>query len=481
MLSYYASDAGVQTDAAPSRQEGDVPNTFLGDSPFNLGPFNAAETADTTAATTARINALRESMEKSTSEKDIEAQEKKDAAQEEKNAAIQAALESAPSIPFGVSAMPTGTDLVGTSSSPLGTGTSISPNGPDLTGGVPDAEKTPETEKDRLDQIIQSFLDATSGDTSVFGPASVQLAALGDYNLGEDGASGDTIGNYSMFTPKEATETPGLLSTAAIQQAFPGAFSESPFGSLAPTSYSYLGGQGGNSILGGYGGEGSAWQGVTDRYGNPVLTMQGAAERAFLSSPEGIAAGNERALEGYTSPFADPAQRQGQGGGSQDGGDNQGGGDSQSGGLSNQSSDTRAALRSNEGYGGYGGDSDGGGGGGDARGGYLQHGKFDQRMAHGGIANLQYNLGSYSDGGRLLKGPGDGVSDDIPATIGQGQPARLADGEFVIPARIVSELGNGSTDAGAKRLYEMMDRIQKVRRKTKNVAANTKAAKYLPA
>ena len=103
-----------------------------------------------------------------------------------------------------------------------------------------------------------------------------------------------------------------------------------------------------------------------------------------------------------------------------------------------------------------------------------------QHMAHGGIANL-YNLGSYSDGGRLLKGPGDGVSDSIPATIGRGQPARLADGEFVIPARIVSELGNGSTDAGAKRLYEMMDRIQKVRRKTKNVAANTKAAKYLPA
>jgi hypothetical protein len=101
-------------------------------------------------------------------------------------------------------------------------------------------------------------------------------------------------------------------------------------------------------------------------------------------------------------------------------------------------------------------------------------------FANGGISSL-YNLGSYSDGGRLLKGPGDGVSDDIPATIGEGQPARLADGEFVIPARIVSELGNGSTDAGANRLYEMMDRIQQVRRKTKNVAANTKAAKYLPA
>jgi hypothetical protein len=94
-------------------------------------------------------------------------------------------------------------------------------------------------------------------------------------------------------------------------------------------------------------------------------------------------------------------------------------------------------------------------------------------------------LGNYSDGGRLLKGPGDGVSDSIPATIGtKQQPARLADGEFVIPARIVSELGNGSTDAGAKKLYAMMDRVQRARGKTtgKNkVAANSRSDKYLPA
>ena len=99
-------------------------------------------------------------------------------------------------------------------------------------------------------------------------------------------------------------------------------------------------------------------------------------------------------------------------------------------------------------------------------------------------ANGGYNLGSYSDGGRLLKGPGDGVSDSIPATIGHNQPARLADGEFVIPARIVSEIGNGSTDAGARKLYQMMARIQSARSKTigKNkVATNTKADKYLPA
>ena len=102
------------------------------------------------------------------------------------------------------------------------------------------------------------------------------------------------------------------------------------------------------------------------------------------------------------------------------------------------------------------------------------------RMAAGGLSNL----GSYSDGGRLLRGPGDGVSDSIPAQIGDKQPARLADGEFVVPARIVSELGNGSTEAGAKQLYKMLDRVQNARAKTtgKNkVAKNTNAAKYLPA
>lgn len=95
-----------------------------------------------------------------------------------------------------------------------------------------------------------------------------------------------------------------------------------------------------------------------------------------------------------------------------------------------------------------------------------------------------YNLGGYSDGGRLLRGPGDGVSDSIPATIGDKQPARLADGEFVVPARVVSELGNGSTEAGARKLYAMMDRVQKARGKTTGkgkVAKDTNADKYLPA
>jgi hypothetical protein len=100
-------------------------------------------------------------------------------------------------------------------------------------------------------------------------------------------------------------------------------------------------------------------------------------------------------------------------------------------------------------------------------------------FAAGGLSHL----GGYSDGGRLLRGPGDGVSDSIPATIGGKQPARLADGEFVIPARIVSEIGNGSTEAGARKLYAMMDRVQAARSKTVGkgkVAKNTRADKYLP-
>jgi hypothetical protein len=91
------------------------------------------------------------------------------------------------------------------------------------------------------------------------------------------------------------------------------------------------------------------------------------------------------------------------------------------------------------------------------------------------------SIGGYSDGGRMLKGPGDGMSDSIPATIGRKQPARLADGEFVVPADVVSHLGNGSTDAGAKKLYTMMDKIRKARTGKKKQAPAVKADRYLPA
>lgn len=91
------------------------------------------------------------------------------------------------------------------------------------------------------------------------------------------------------------------------------------------------------------------------------------------------------------------------------------------------------------------------------------------------------HLGSYSDGGRMLKGPGDGMSDSIPAKIGAKQPARLADGEFVVPADVVSHLGNGSSDAGAKQLYKMMDRIRAARTGKKKQAPQVNPSKAMPA
>lgn len=98
-------------------------------------------------------------------------------------------------------------------------------------------------------------------------------------------------------------------------------------------------------------------------------------------------------------------------------------------------------------------------------------------MADGGIADL----GGYSDGGRLLKGPGDGMSDSIPAVIGRRQPARLAHGEFVVPADVVSHLGNGSTDAGAKQLYAMMDKVRHARTGNEEQGKEINPRKFMPA
>ena len=72
------------------------------------------------------------------------------------------------------------------------------------------------------------------------------------------------------------------------------------------------------------------------------------------------------------------------------------------------------------------------------------------------------------------------MSDHIPATIGNKQPARLADGEFVVPADVVSHLGNGSTDAGAKQLYKMMDRIRQARTGNPKQGKQINPNKFLP-
>jgi hypothetical protein len=83
--------------------------------------------------------------------------------------------------------------------------------------------------------------------------------------------------------------------------------------------------------------------------------------------------------------------------------------------------------------------------------------------------------------GGYLDGEGDGMSDSIPATIEGKQPARLADGEFVIPADVVSHLGNGSTKAGSKRLYAMLDKVRHARTGNKKQGKQIKPEKYMPA
>jgi len=99
--------------------------------------------------------------------------------------------------------------------------------------------------------------------------------------------------------------------------------------------------------------------------------------------------------------------------------------------------------------------------------------------------NLQKGLfgRGYAEGGtpRFLSGGGDGMSDSIRATINDRQPARLADGEFVIPADVVSGIGNGSSKAGAKRLYGMMDRVRKERTGTTKQAKAINPAKFMAA
>jgi len=98
--------------------------------------------------------------------------------------------------------------------------------------------------------------------------------------------------------------------------------------------------------------------------------------------------------------------------------------------------------------------------------------------AQGGISSL----GGYARGGmpRLLDGPGDGMSDNIPATINDRQPARLADGEFVVPADVVSHLGNGSTKAGSKRLHLMMDQVRRARTGNPKQGKRINPNKFMP-
>jgi len=103
-----------------------------------------------------------------------------------------------------------------------------------------------------------------------------------------------------------------------------------------------------------------------------------------------------------------------------------------------------------------------------------------EMSGYGSLTSSGLSPFGFAHGG-YLDGAGDGMSDSIPATIEGKQPARLADGEFVIPADVVSHLGNGSTKAGSKRLYAMLDKVRKARTGTKKQGKQIKPEKYMPA
>ena len=95
------------------------------------------------------------------------------------------------------------------------------------------------------------------------------------------------------------------------------------------------------------------------------------------------------------------------------------------------------------------------------------------QMAQGGILAMSK--------GRYLSGSTDGMADEVPARIDSGQEARLSDGEFVIPADVVSHLGNGNSEAGAKVLHGMMNRVRKERTGNEKQGKEIKPERMLPA
>ena len=110
---------------------------------------------------------------------------------------------------------------------------------------------------------------------------------------------------------------------------------------------------------------------------------------------------------------------------------------------------------------------------GNSPGGIQQPGFISQGYATGGVAALERD--------KYIAGDTDGMADEVPATVDGVQPAALSDGEFVIPADVVSHLGNGNSEAGAKALYAMMEKIRKARTGTKKQGKKIDPRKMLPA
>ena len=291
-------------------------------------------------------------------------------------------------------------------------------------------------------------------------PAAVQQNQGGGGSQGLSGANGYGYGSEAGAVNSNALSGMGQVALGKLAQFF------NPLSNLTP--------------------EQAAAVSVSDAAGTGDMSVAGQDKGAFLPNaavPAANPMGMDPSQMAQGIPAAnpmgvDPAQA---------GRDGISGFAAGSGAAAGSSTGPAAGVSSNAGWGSRdaGGDAGGGDGAGGGEGAGSGGGRYAARgglmaLATGGISDL----GGYSDGGRLLRGPGDGVSDSIPAVIGKKRPARLADGEFVVPARIVSELGNGSTEAGARKLYAMLDRIQAGRKKSigkGKVATNSRMDKNLPA
>jgi len=103
-------------------------------------------------------------------------------------------------------------------------------------------------------------------------------------------------------------------------------------------------------------------------------------------------------------------------------------------------------------------------------------------LSKGGEPTFEYGGTTAKTGEpRMVRGAGDGMSDNVPATIEGVQEARLANDEFVVPSDVVADIGNGSSNAGAKKLYVMMDRVRKARHGTVKQPPEIRAERFMPA
>jgi hypothetical protein len=288
-------------------------------------------------------------------------------------------------------------------------------------GVTPGAETT-------LSSQISPFTNNTLGSSLGVAPGTNTAAAGSITPGGYDAAGNSFTGGIDNITTG-AKNLVGLGDTPGTQAAAYKAAS-----AATPNFGTKLALTGGQALLGGLE--------PSDLYGEPIKDDEYKYNGLYLNKDSGL---RLVAKGGYIKKYAL---------GGNVGNPSVGGGLSD---LYNRPEGATAGYISNDGYGM----------------GRLDNLATEQSKAQ--AKTLGYAMGGYLNGG------GDGMSDSIPATIEGKQPARLADGEFVIPADVVSHLGNGSSKAGSKRLYAMLDKVRQARTGTKKQGKQINPNKYMPA